>query len=203
MVLQNYKIFPENNGLQGEIGIFAKIKGIILRDMKRIYFIIITLSLAAAPVWAQDSKSMMYRGTVELDVGCAPAFEWFYYWSLVSTTHGVEINNSLTVSAGFGLGPALVERNDHATPSEIGVTLSAFCNIDYAFRKGAAKRPFIALKGGYFGSVGLVGPSWSVGGGIRIKERWNLALFYRQIFVNDEEYKGLVHFPSLNIAYRF
>lgn len=179
--------------------------------------LICVLCLTATLSFAQ--KSVRYRGSVDLDpglgliqmtraqmndIGYVIPFRWIYAGAGIGTVQGVELHDHFFIGAGAALlGTAVINGDGGATA---GFGLALFLNAEYTFLEPSAKtRPYVAVRGGYKGCAGIASPTWSVGGGIRMKDHLAIGLMYSQGYSRDDEYDSplLCHVPHLHLAWIF
>ena len=181
--------------------------------MKRVC-ILILLTLPSVLMSAQESRNpakVRYRGDVGLNAGGTFTYfsgekapTWMAFGAAASTTHGVEFNESATLGAGVGLGAALGGAwGDESEEVEVSPVISAYLHFDYAFCRGKKVRPWLGVRAGYGGTAFGSGVSAGPGMGIRIKNSWDIGLWYREIIGYDEGKYFLSHSPFLGFAWRF
>lgn len=177
--------------------------------MKKLLFATL-LAIIPCIMMAQSKSAtqVRYRGDVGLHIGSSIAipfggsWRWLTAGGAINTTHGVEINNALTIGAGVALGAVMIANPGWET-FEPGVAVSFYGHLDYAFAREKKVRPFIAFRGGYGGSAGGYGPNAGLGFGIRINNRWDIDAWYRAIYFWTDGKPYLTHAPFIGFAWRF
>ncbi|MBP5374307.1 MAG: hypothetical protein J6Y31_05265 [Bacteroidales bacterium] len=175
------------------------------------------LCLTATLSFAQ--KGVRYRGSVDLDpglgliqmsraqmdeMGYVIPFRWVFAGAGIGTVQGVEIQDHFFVGAGAALLGTAVTNGDGGVTAGFGLAL--FLDAEYTFLEPSAKtRPYVAVRAGYKGCAGIASPTWSVGGGIRLKDHLAIGLMYSQGYSRDDEYDSplLCHVPHLHLAWFF
>ena len=193
--------------------------------MKRILFIVLLLT---APLLGK-AQSLRYIGSVEADFGFGftaglkhiDAYNYgrLFFGGGISTMHGIDIKDHLTLGVGAGAGIAAIDEK-HVGPMEhINAYYSLFVHADYAFKQPTDKvRPYVAARLGFFQVVNckwLLGLQTGVSGGVRINNRWDFGLWFRTGYcpyydwIEEEDGTHNVFTPALPIiphisaAYRF
>ena len=198
--------------------------------MKRLLFLAVLLLIVPVGMLAQQN-SIRYQGDLGLQMGaaflwnrveisdyetisglnrCAPG-------AVITTTHGLLLNDAVTIAAGVGVGPACaIDPHTDPLQAKAWVVLSLFTHFDYAFLRGNPMRPFVAARLGYsyFGEKEKMGgmPNAGVGAGIRLNDQWDFSIWYRLGFgggktypneARNERYLVLNHTPFIGCAWRF
>ena len=179
--------------------------------------LVCVLCLTATRSFAQGS--VRYRGSVDLDpglgliqmtraqmdhMGYVIPCRWIYAGTGIGTVHGIEIQDHFFVGAGAALLGTAVLNGDGGVAAGFGLAL--FLDVEYTFLEPSAKtRPYVAVRGGYKGCAGIASPTWSVGGGIRLKNHLAIGLMYSQGYSRDDEFDSplLCHVPHLHLAWIF
>ena len=177
--------------------------------MKKLLFATL-LAIIPCIMMAQSKSAtqVRYRGDVGLHIGSSISipfggdWRWLTAGGAINTTHGVEINNALTIGAGVALGAVMIANPGWET-FEPGVAVSFYGHLDYAFAREKKVRPFIAFRGGYGGTAGGYGPNAGLGFGIRINNRWDIDAWYRAIYFWTDGKPYLTHAPFIGFAWRF
>ncbi len=173
--------------------------------------ILVTL-LTSVLMSAQESQSptkVRYRGDVGLNAGATFTYylgkndpTWMAFGTAVNTTHGVEFNEVATLGAGFGIGAAFGGTWDDDN-EELSPVYSFYLHFDYTFCRGRKVRPWIGIRSGYGGSSFGYGFNVGPGIGIRIKNSWDIGLWYREIIAFNDGNNYFSHSPYLGFAWRF
>ena len=198
--------------------------------MKKLLFLAVLLLIVQVGMHAQQ-RSIRYRGDLGLqmgsgflwtridrgDIGTTSGLNLCIPGAVITTTHGLLLNDAVTIGAGVGVGPACAI-DPHSDPlrAKAWVVLSLFTHFDYAFRRGNNLRPFVAARLGYSysGEKENMGgmPNAGVGAGIRLNDRWDFSIWYRLGITGGKTYldgvvteKHLVlnHTPFIGCAWRF
>ena len=191
--------------------------------MKRL-LIILFLSV---PVLSFAQKSVRYRADVELnpglgliqmgaeqaeDFGYEIPLRYLYAGAGLGTVQGIEIKDRIFLGAGLNIiGSAVFNGNGSSTA---GFGFGLFLHGEYAFGDADSRvRPFASARFGFKGCEGLSSPTWTLGGGIRIRNRLDLGLNYSLGRTTESDYDSetgttkmyplLCHIPYLRIAYLF
>ena len=175
--------------------------------MKRIASSLFVLFVTFAVAGAQ----VRYRGSIELDLGSGISrdFEGEPYGEqhtiMPVTVHGIEINERWTVGLGVGIGPSMLYTQEVGEIT-FSPVISYFLHVDYAFLKGKKWRPYVATRLGSLvsnagSSVTFLIPA--VGAGVRLNNRWNFGMMYRNCRVIEVGNVNNWHIVSLQAAWRF
>ena len=166
------------------------------------------LQIGSAFVWSRIER---------IDVGTTSDVNLCVPGAVLTTTHGLLLNDAVTIGAGVGVGPACAI-DPHTSPlqAKAWVVLSLYTHFDYAFRRGNDLRPFVAARLGYgfSGEKDNIGgmPNAGIGAGIRLNDRWDFAVWYRLGFQREKlELNGepvgktlvLNHTPFIGFAWRY
>ena len=192
------------------------------------FLCIATLILAAS--LSGQAQSLKYIGNVEADFGFGftvklKPFDAYNYGRLffgggISTMHGIEFNERLTLGAGAGAGIVSIDEKLVGPMEYTRAYYSLFVHADYAFRQPTEKlRPYAAARIGFFQVVNcgwLLGARFGVGGGLRINNRWDVGLWFNTGYcpyydwIEDEHgdsknvfTPALPIIPHISAAYRF
>ena len=160
---------------------------------------------------AQTKSGIRYRGSVGLSAGVTAVIpvgvtiedtKYASITSYVETVHGIEFNNAATVGVGIAGGPHLHSKLDDY--NQIVPGLDFFLHFDYAFLQGKKVRPVLGTRAGYALSETIAGPHIDAGFGMRIKDQWDLGIWYRPtIGVLPSDRVDIGHSLYLAFAWRF
>ena len=176
---------------------------------------VIAAFLLILPIVMMAQNSIRYRGDIGLQV-----YSGYYKimgsrsWipaTIFYTTHGIEWEESLTVAAGLGLGPAwYVDIQSEPMQSVPLALLQLYAHLDYAFLRDNDLRPFVGVRSGYdftYTSRDKLGgaPEVGLGVGIRLNERLEFSAWYQMQIPLQENGSplGIIHYPSIGFAWRF
>ena len=176
--------------------------------MKKVIFLLIAVALTGAGFnSAKAQTTVRYFGNVELTPGCDflvepsnPYPAWLF--CMIGTTHGIEINESLSI--GVGIGGGLEYCFPKGDEARANFFYDFYLGADYVFMRGSRFRPYVDARIGMFNRF-LPNVMWTAGGGVRIDEHWDVGLMFKQIwnFFDDGEIYNSHHIPMLRFAYRF
>ena len=177
--------------------------------MKRLITVFIAFAAISVTLSAQNFR---YRGNVGGELGFGvlvdgskQEFQYAYFGPAVTTVHGLEFFDAWNIGLGAGLGYIVGSDGDGDVDS--GLLASIFLHTDYAFCKGRNTRPFVEGRVGFMYGAELSGPSFGIGAGLRIRDRWDVGFMIRRARDDYQYYAaegGYIAFiPSFQFSWRF